>query len=64
MTLIIKCYKKFQLTSDIYFTYGVAFVTKMMAAKNKKPIYEYLFSYNSTAGFVKNLFKVEEGIQN
>ncbi|XP_043469896.1 esterase FE4-like [Leptopilina heterotoma] len=49
-----------KLTSDVYFTYGVAIMTKMMAAKNKRPIYEYLFSYNSTAGFVKTFLKVEE----
>lgn len=32
----------------------------MMGTKNKQPIYEYLFTYNTSAGFVKNLFKIEE----
>ncbi|XP_051170759.1 juvenile hormone esterase-like [Leptopilina boulardi] len=49
-----------KLTSDIYFTYGIGFTIKMMGTKNKQPIYEYLFTYNTSAGFVKNLFKIEE----
>lgn len=44
------------------FTSGVALSTKIISTKIKSPVYEYLFSFYSPVGLVKNLLKTEEGV--
>lgn len=50
------------MSSDIYFNAGVGLSSRIMASRIKSPVYEYLFTYYSPIGLMKNLFKVEEGV--
>lgn len=49
------------MTSDIFFVAGILMSSRIMSAREKSPIYEYLFSYYAPFGIMKNLFKMEEG---
>ncbi|NP_001136104.1 carboxylesterase clade B, member 6 precursor [Nasonia vitripennis] len=50
------------MTSDIFFVAGILMSSRIMSAREKSPIYEYLFSYYAPFGIMKNLFKKEEGV--
>ena len=50
------------MTSDIFFGAGILMSSKILGAREKSPIYEYLLSYYAPFGIMKNLFKMEEGM--
>lgn len=49
------------MTSDIFFCSGLLMSSRIIGCRDKSPVYEYLFSYYSPVGIMKNLFKSEEG---
>lgn len=49
------------MTSDEMFNAGVLMSSKIFSNRIKSPVYKYLFSYYSTFGIMKNLFKLENG---
>ncbi|XP_033230515.1 esterase FE4-like [Belonocnema kinseyi] len=51
-----------KMTSDIMFNEGILMSAQIMASKSKQPVYEYLFSYYSPIGIMKNLMKQQEGV--
>ncbi|KAJ8676688.1 hypothetical protein QAD02_012475 [Eretmocerus hayati] len=51
-----------QMLGDIMFGAGVYISSRIFGARDKAPVYEYLFSYYSPIGFMKNLFKMNEGV--
>ncbi|XP_066586450.1 juvenile hormone esterase-like [Prorops nasuta] len=50
------------LLTDVMFTTGIALGNKVMSTRNFSPVYEYLFTYESPFGLMKNVFNVEKGV--
>ncbi|KAF7992375.1 hypothetical protein HCN44_001700 [Aphidius gifuensis] len=45
------------LLSDVIFNHGTLLTARMLSSRITSPVYEYLFNYNTTFGFIKNIFK-------
>ncbi|XP_034942575.1 esterase FE4-like isoform X2 [Chelonus insularis] len=49
------------LLTDVLFGYGTQLTSRIMSSRNSAPVYEYYFTYNAPFGFMKSLFKLEDG---
>lgn len=50
-----------ELLSDACMVYNTLSSAKIINSQNKSPVYEFLFSYYSPFGFMKNLVNVDMG---
>ncbi|XP_031781566.1 venom carboxylesterase-6 [Nasonia vitripennis] len=51
-----------KLLTDITFTYGVHYSTKLISQVNSSPVYKYLLTHYSPVGPLKNMYSSETGV--
>ncbi|XP_017882530.2 esterase FE4-like [Ceratina calcarata] len=51
-----------KMLSDVYFNAGELLSLDIMKNRMSSPIYQYMFTFDSPTGFMKNLFGVRDGV--